>query len=202
MAKHIPVVAILMIIQGSLELILGGLLTVAALFFPTFIATVLQQNPAFAKGQGPADVEAVVKLALIFYLGMGAAGLIAGLLHLIAGIRNVTYGGRVMGLVALIGGLASIATCYCAPTTIALAVYGLIVYFNAESVRAFQLGQQGMSSRAIRDALARGALPPAEEAPLEFRLPEERPRGERPAERPPTEQRPPPEDGIKPPGGS
>src|SRR5262249_7181590 len=159
MANQIPVVAILMIVQGALECIMAALLYFAAFFVPTMFGIMneaAKRDPALPRRPEP-DIQAMSTLVLVIYLAMGTAGLLAGLLHLIAGIRNVTYRGRTLGLVALIGGLASVGTCYCALTSIALTVYGLIVYLNAESVRAFQLGQQGLSSGEIRRALAREA---------------------------------------------
>ncbi len=194
MANQIPVVAILMIVQGALELLMAGLLYFAAIFLPTLFDQ-MQQNPAFGPAARPEDREMMRTLVPLIYGSMGTAALIAGVLHLIAGIRNVSYRGRTIGLVALFLGLVSIGTCYCAPTTIGLTVYGLIVYFNAQSVRAFELGQQGLRSAEIRDVLARGEPPPGEEPPLEFRVPEKRP----PEQRPPQER--PPEDGIKPADG-
>jgi hypothetical protein len=54
-----------------------------------------------------------------------------------------------MGLVSIIVGLASMFTCYCAPTAIALLVYGLMIYLNNAVRTAFQMGQQGQSAEQI-----------------------------------------------------
>jgi hypothetical protein len=47
--------------------------------------------------------------------------------------------------VALVMGSISIGTCYCAPTSIALLVYGLIIYLNNSAVQAFALAKQGLT---------------------------------------------------------
>ncbi|MCI0458139.1 MAG: hypothetical protein L0Z62_14340 [Gemmataceae bacterium] len=191
MAHQIPVVAILMIVQGTLELLMAALLYFGAFFVPALFGQ-MQQNPAFGPGARPEDLEAMRTILPLVYGSMGTAALIAGVLHLVAGIRNLSYRGRTLGLVALFLGLVSIGTCYCAPTTIGLTIYGLIVYFNAQSIRAFELGQQGLRAEEIRRVLASGDLPPRDEPPLEFRVPEQRP----PEQRPPGQG--PPDEGIKP----
>ncbi len=101
----------------------------------------------------PAQVETILT---VVYLSMGLVGLVAGILHIIAGIRNLSYRGRTLGIVALIAGGLSVGTIYCAPTTIGLMIYGLIVYFSADGRRAFELGEKGMSGAEIRELYARG----------------------------------------------
>jgi hypothetical protein len=73
-----------------------------------------------------------------------------GILRIIAGIMNLKYRGRRLGLTALIIGTLSLFTMYCAPTSIALLVDGLIVYMDEDVRRAFALGEQGFSSEKIR----------------------------------------------------
>ncbi len=40
-------------------------------------------------------------------------------------------------------------TCYCAPTAIALGVYGLITYLNYEVAQAFVMGEAGRTREEI-----------------------------------------------------
>ncbi len=194
MANQVPIVAILMIVQGALELIMGGFLVVMAFFFRTMFG---MADDGFGKGPPPPDFQAVSTTILILYLAMGAAGVVAGVLHLVAGIRNLRYRGRTFGLVALVGGLASVGTCYCGPTTVGLTIYGLIVYLNAQTVRAFQLGEEGRTPEEIRRALALEERPPWEGPPPEHRRPEDRWPDLPPREDRPPEDRP-PQEGIKP----
>jgi hypothetical protein len=44
--------------------------------------------------------------------------------------------------------------CYCAPTSIGVLVYGLIVYFNPAVVAAFELGKRGLRGDAILASFA------------------------------------------------
>jgi len=41
-------------------------------------------------------------------------------------------------------------SCYCAPTSIALFVYGLIVYLNSDVATAFEMAEQGVSPKEIK----------------------------------------------------
>src|SRR5262245_523225 len=99
MANQVPVVAILMIVQGALELIMGAFYVVAALFVRSWFGMMGEaaaKNPGFQQGP-PGDLQTMSTMVLVVYLAMGAAGLVAGLLHLVAGIRNVRYRGRTFG---------------------------------------------------------------------------------------------------------
>jgi hypothetical protein len=51
--------------------------------------------------------------------------------------------------VALGSAILSFASCYCIPTSLALAIYGIVVYVNEQSARAFSLGDSGMSADEI-----------------------------------------------------
>jgi hypothetical protein len=62
----------------------------------------------------------------IIYLAIGLVVLIAGVLNLIAGIRVLKFRGRTFALVALFANIVPVLTCYCAPTSIGMMVYGLI----------------------------------------------------------------------------
>ena len=65
----------------------------------------------------------------------GLAAALIGMLRMAAGGLNLVSRGRRFGLVVSSAGLASALTCLCLPTSVALCVYGWIVYTNAE-VRA------------------------------------------------------------------
>lgn len=140
---HVMPVAILMIIQGGLEIFMGIVYLGISLFVPAMI----RELPA---GQGMPPPESLQSILFIVYGLMGGGGIVAGLLHVTAGIFGLRFRRRVLGVVALIVGLASLSTVYCAPTTIALAIYGLITYCNSAVVAAFALGDAGMPAAGIR----------------------------------------------------
>jgi hypothetical protein len=148
MVRQVVVVAILMIVQGSLEVVVGIFLLVMAAVMPG----VLMNQPGAFGGQGPGapDAKTIATIATAMYAGMGAVALAVGALKIFAGIRNLKYRGRILGIVALVSGVASMLTCYCLPTGLALLIYGLIVHLNADVARAFQLGQEGYTPDQIK----------------------------------------------------
>lgn len=150
-ASHVPIIAILMMVQGGFELLYAVLLFVMGVVMPMAMAKAPPGPPA---AQGPSPL---VMASLIggVYLALGAALLIAGVLKLTAGFRNYRYRGRTLGIVALFSGLVTLFGCYCFPTALALLIYGLIVYFDRQTVYAFQLGAQGQTPEQIKACLER-----------------------------------------------
>ena len=133
---HVPLVAALMIAQGVLELLF-------AVFCIGFTAAV------FFNADGPlAGMRGLMVLIGI----AGGLSLLIGLLRTVAGLFNLRYRRRGLGMIALVAGLLTMLTAYCAPTGIALAVYGLIVYLNEPVIAAFALGDRGRSTADIRSA--------------------------------------------------
>ena len=80
--------------------------------------------------------------------------MIAGLLRLYAGIQNFRFRGRTLGIISFSVGLFSMLGCYCAPTSIGVFVYGLIVYLNPAVKAAFEMGEQGMNGDQILASFA------------------------------------------------
>lgn len=139
------VVAILMIIQGSMALLVGLFFVGAAAFVPTVLAADLQrQRPA-----GGPPMEPFVWGLFAFYGGMGACGIIPGGLQIYAGIQNLWLKGHTLGVVAISAGVMSIGTCYCIPTALGLLIYGLIIYLNQTTKIAFQLAKEGQTFDSI-----------------------------------------------------
>jgi hypothetical protein len=138
---QIRIISILMIIHGLLLMAVGGLYLFFAMFMPSFV---IGQNKQIQQpgGPSPEDLEMIL---LVTYAGMSAAGILPGILQVIAGIANVRLKGRIFGMIALGCGVLSVGTCYCAPTGIALCIYGLIIYFHDTASKAFELSSKGMS---------------------------------------------------------
>lgn len=143
LVRHVMPVAILMIIQGAMELFIavvyGGLIVL--------VPAIMQDMPA-QKGMPPAAMFQSI-LAIVYGV-MAAGGVIAGLLHVTAGIYGLRYRRRMLGIVALLVGLLSASTIYCAPTAIGLAIYGMITYCNPAVVAAFALGDAGVPPAGVR----------------------------------------------------
>jgi hypothetical protein len=140
MHRHVKIVGILMIVQGALEAAMG----IMYAFMGPLMLAMMSMSPSSGSSGAPPPDEKVMGLMGGFYLLIGLGVLAAGVLKIVAGILNLKFRGRVLGFVALGSSIVSMFTCYCAPTGIALGVYGLVVYLNAQAARAFALAAQGM----------------------------------------------------------
>jgi len=156
MVPQLPILAILMIVQGGFEIFMGLIQVACAVFMTAIIRTDFQtiQEDLPDGAAEPISAETMSWIMTSAYGGIAAICLLAALLHIWAGIRILGYRGRTLGIIALIVGMASSITCYCAPTAIALGVYGLIVLLNSEVKNAFAMRQQGYSKTQIEDAFA------------------------------------------------
>ena len=88
----------------------------------------------------------------VIYIAMGSPVLLGGILRIYAGYQNYQYRSRTLGIVSLVLGMTSVLSCYCAPTAIAVLVYGLIIYLNPAVMAAFEMGRQGKSGDEILTA--------------------------------------------------
>ena len=138
----------MMIVQGALETLAGVGLIVMAAVMPQLIMAEGMRGMPQQPPEGP-QPEQFFWIFTAMYGGMGLAGLIAGVLHIVAGVRNYRFRGRTFGIVAASAGLIAVATCYCLPTAIAVAVYGLIVLLNTEVSDAFAMGEAGYPASDI-----------------------------------------------------
>ena len=138
LARQVAVVAILMMVQGGLEMLIG-------VFFLIFGGTmaVYARQEEVQQGLAFGGVSGV----------MGMAGIMTGLLHVVAGWQNYFFRRRWLGILALFTGLVSLLTCYCFPTSLVLMIYGLIVHASGQTAWAFELGRRGMSREQIMMAL-------------------------------------------------
>jgi len=142
LVPQVRIVAILMIVQAVLELLFGAYFVVMGVAMPALMANQPNQMP-------PEQQEMFNKFFLGYFLIAGGCAIVIALIRLVAGILGVTYRGRMLGIVSHIGGLLTIATCYCFPTAIAVGIYGCIIYFNADVAQAFKLRSDGLTSEQV-----------------------------------------------------
>jgi uncharacterized membrane protein HdeD (DUF308 family) len=159
MVNQVPVVAILLIIEGILECLAG--LFVAAMGPMMF--TMMSQVPQQPGMQQPP--KEVVGIMGAVYVVLGVVVLCVGILRIVAGIRNLKYRGRVLAIVALAAGILPSLTCWCLPTSLGLLIYGLIVYLNSDVARAFAMADQGMTPDQIKASFNRPGGPVAPSVP-------------------------------------
>ncbi len=148
MVGQVRIVSILMMVQGTLDLLVGlGLIGMG--FFMSFaMREALTQDPNFRPGNGPSP-DFMVNMISWIYGGLGVVTAIIGALNIYGGYLNWSFKGRTLGIVSLVAGLGTMFTCYCAPTSLALCIYGLIVYLNSSVGVAFRMGDDGYSADEI-----------------------------------------------------
>lgn len=139
---QVRVVSILLIIHGGLCLLMGLFLAGMAAFMPTVLAA--QANQGRPPQAGPTVVQ-LQWIMMATYGGMSASALIPGLLQLLAGLANLQLKKRTLGIVALATGMLAVFSCYCLPSSLGLAVYGLVIYLNSSAQQAFALSNEGRS---------------------------------------------------------
>jgi hypothetical protein len=144
MVNQVRVVAILMIVQGTLTTLMGILLLLSGPLLWAF-------RPIFQGSQSLLADEDFLVIASVIYAVMSVPVLIAGVLNLIAGIRSLNLRGRTFAIVALLTNFFPLLTLYCAPTGLGLMVYGLVVFFNEEVARAFENAAAEKKDAEVQD---------------------------------------------------
>lgn len=137
----VKVLAILTIVQGALELVLGFILVgVGVVVFFAGPEMIVAQH----RGRGVPPPPFLAEWLFLAYLVMGGMLVLVASLRIGAGIMNLSFRGRVFGMITAGLGLLTSLTCYCAPTSIALLIYALIVYLDGNVVQAFRERDGGM----------------------------------------------------------
>lgn len=144
--KQINVIAILTMVQGGLLLIMG-------LFYGGYGVLIGNMEqflpPEEVEKMQQQEAEFGLQIVFWFMVVVGILVVLVGLMHLIAGYRNLYYRGRIFSVVTWSSGLIGCLTCYCLPTCIGLFVYGLIIFLNPATVRAFKLRESGIPKQEI-----------------------------------------------------
>jgi hypothetical protein len=147
---HVPILGVLMIVQG----VLNGLFGFGAAFYAVFIPQIMTQVQQ--QQQQGADVPPMPEdFAFYAYLIGGTIAVLMlsiGVSTVVAGVRLMRFKGRGFGIGTLCFGMLSLFSCYCFPTYLALAIYGLIVLLNPSVKLAFELGKGGHSAKQIQQA--------------------------------------------------
>lgn len=131
--RQVRVVAILMMVQGGLEIIMSGFLMIMAL--------VLASGGELIPSPDGLSPEASFWFPSVLFGGIALIHFVVAGLHLYAGFLNYRYQSRMLGIVALLCGFATISAKFCFPTAMALMIYGLIVYLDSNVRQAFQRGE-------------------------------------------------------------
>ena len=146
---QVPVIGILMIVQGVLLTIVSLFIALYAVMMPRFFDE-MQQDMAAKGGNAPPMPPEFgtwfMVAAVLFALAIGAMAV----LTILSGVKVIKYRGRTFAIVMLCAGMLSISTCYCFPTALGLGIYGLIVLLNGPVKLAFDLSEQGYDPREVQ----------------------------------------------------
>lgn len=141
MVNQVRVVAILNAVQGCLELLMSTMYVVLGGFFG------LVMREELAKDDPNGEMFANIMAGIM--LGFGGLMLVIAGLRIYASFRNYFLQSRVLGIVSVCLGMLTVFTGYCAPTSIGIAVYTLIVLFNKEVTEAFEMRDKGLSAEQV-----------------------------------------------------
>jgi hypothetical protein len=100
-------------------------------------------------------MQGVVEMITIAYVVLGAGCAISGLINIAGGIAALRFRSRTFVIVALFFNVAALPTCWCAPTSLGILIWGLVVMFQKDVADAFKLGAAGYAAQEIRDRMSR-----------------------------------------------
>ncbi len=144
--RQVRPIAIGLMIHGALLLVMGACVGFAAVAFFTIPEIRMDDDPTFQAIRAPMAWGFVIAAAVVLSIGF---------LQFIAGVLNYTFRARVLGIVALSLGIVTALTVYCAPTGIALAIWGLINYLNPAVRSAFAMVESGESANDVLELARR-----------------------------------------------
>ena len=103
MVNQIRVVAILMMVQGSLAVLFGLFYVGMGFIFPQFFATMAEADPNFPQDDA-AQLKQMSTFMLFIYVGMGLPAIIGGALQIIGGVRAYQFRNRIFAIIAVCSG--------------------------------------------------------------------------------------------------
>lgn len=133
MVAQVKIVALLMIVHGTLVSLMGAVYVKDGL---AICVSFWAPNAGLFAPSGRAAFD-LIDILFPIYGVIGLPVLAAGILNIVAGIRCLRLRGRTLAFVALFSNVVSMFTCYCLPTSVGLMIYGLIVLFHSEVAYAF-----------------------------------------------------------------
>ena len=131
---HVRTIALLMIVQGVLQIVLGLILMAFGASMPFLMEMVKRRRPDPVAEMPPVDMSWFVTA---FYVGLSFMLLVSAGMLILAGVQNYQFRNRVFGIVAMSSCVVTLLSCYCVPTATGLIIYGLVVYLDPRVVAAF-----------------------------------------------------------------
>ena len=143
--QQVMVVSILQIVVGALELLVSAILAV----YTGILGAMSTGAIEMPEGEEEAlFVFGIISAVMLFF---GSAIFIAAVLRIWSGIAGFKFKRRKIALFASVLGMTSALTMYCSVFSIGMLIYGLIIYFDRNVKRAYEMAEQGMTPDQIRD---------------------------------------------------
>jgi hypothetical protein len=128
MVKQVPLIGLLMLLEGVIECLMGPYL-----IYDKFRETHFEGW-----------------LNVVMDMPLGVAVFLVGVARILAGLKIRQYHSRSFGIVAMYLGLVSIFSCYLLPTSLGVSGFGLVVLLHPDVESAFNMGEEGKSPEEIQ----------------------------------------------------
>ena len=133
-------------VSSSLQIMVGALELLAAAYL-LVIAGVFAVESFGLNRQ--ADFRILIEYTAVSFGGFTI--FIVAVLRIWSGIAGFKFKRRKMAIFASVLGMTSALTMYCSVFSIGMLIYGLIIYFDRNVKRAYEMAEQGMTPDQIRD---------------------------------------------------
>lgn len=139
MVQQVRIVGILNAVQGGLEIMMALVLLLGAVGLPL-------EN----RQQNKFPDEETLWIVFAAFVISGLVVMFVGALRILAGLKNWNFRGRTLAIASLVVGIApSMLSCYCAPTSLTILIYGLTVLMHPSVEEAFRMAAKGASAEQI-----------------------------------------------------
>jgi hypothetical protein len=153
MVSQVPIIGILLIVNGVLCILYGIVLMGMGPFMQWMFGMQAAQAPPEAQAQLK-QMQEMMRIFTYVYVVQGIANAVGGAINIAAGIPAMRYRRRTFVIVGLFSTVATFASCYCLPTSLGLMIWGLIVMFQKDVDEAFKMGAAGRSVDEIKSRFA------------------------------------------------
>lgn len=133
--RRLPIFAIVMMAHGGIILLMGLFFTIYAFSLGVSFSSMDPPSGSTPEAAAllPGMMTGLLGIMALVHVGVG-------LLQLVAGFQVLKYRMRGLAVVALVSGLATFIGCYCGITSVTLLIVGLVVLFQDDVSRRFEIG--------------------------------------------------------------
>lgn len=134
LVRQVPILGIATMVHGGLVLLAGLFMLVYGISLAVSFSSMPEPVPIDPDAPRPEMIEGIMTWTM---LALGAAHTTVGGLQLFAGFRVRGFRGRIVAIVSFLLGVLTVFGCYCAPSSLGLLVWGLIVLLHGPVAARF-----------------------------------------------------------------